>query len=85
MIKYIVSAPTQWVVAAYAEWKKLDEECQRTIMDDGWTLPALKFAHLYEAHAAALDLAMISGSLLPLQPHEIVISEFLADPKDAAP
>lgn len=84
MKKYYVSAPTQGVVSAYAEWKKLSEECQRTIMDDGWTLPSLKFAHLYEAHAAALDLAMVSGSLNPLQPHEIVITEFLADPEGGA-
>lgn len=83
MKKYIVSAPTQQVVAVYAEWKKLDEECQRTLLDDGWTLPSLKFAHLYEAHAAALDLAMVSGSTNPMQPHEIVITEFLADPEEA--
>lgn len=83
MKKYIVSAPTLQVVAAYAEWKKLDEDGERTIMDDGWTLPSLKFAHIYEAHAAALDLAMVSGSVAPLQPHEIVITEFLADPEEA--
>lgn len=83
MKKYIVSAPTARVISAYAEWRKLGEDSQRTVMDDGWTLPSLKFAHLYEAHAAALDLAMVSGSLQPMQPHEIVITEFLADPAQA--
>lgn len=72
---YIVSAPTQSVVEAYSRWKKIQEDCERTVMDDGWTLPSLKFNHLYEADAAALDLAMVSGSVAPLQPHEILITE----------
>jgi len=81
MKPYIVSAPNRRVVEAYADWKNLPEDAERTIMNDGWTLPSLKFAHLYEAHAAALDLAMVSGSIEPLQPHEILITEFHPDPE----
>lgn len=84
MKNYVVSAPAAQVLTAYSEWKKLGEACRRTVMDDGWTLPSLQFAHLYEAHAAALDLAMVSGSVLPFQPHEVVITEFVVEPKGAA-
>lgn len=73
--KYIVSVPTQSVVETYCRWKSLDEACERTVMDDGWTVPALKFSHLYAAQAAALDLAMVSGSVMPLQAPEILITE----------
>jgi len=83
MKPYIVSAPARRVVDAYAEWKKLQDASERTIMNDGWTLPSLKFRHLYEARAAALDLAMVSGSVKPLQPHEILITEFRSDPAGA--
>jgi hypothetical protein len=75
MKTYIVSVPSQRVAEAYADWKLLAEECERTIMDDGWTLPSLRFHHLYKANAAALDLAMVSGSIAPLQPHEVLITE----------
>ena len=74
---YIVAAPSKLVVAAYAKWKQTLGDPERTIMDDGWTLSSLKFAHLYEAQAAALDLAMVSGSVNPLQPHEIIITELV--------
>jgi hypothetical protein len=75
MKTYIVAVPSRRVAEAYGQWKQLDEECARTIMDDGWTLPSLKFHHLYQANAAALDLAMVSGSIAPLQPHEVLITE----------
>lgn len=75
MKTYIVSVPTRHVIEAYCNWKNIQEVCERTIMDDGWTIPSLKFRHLYEAHAAALDLAMVSGSVRPLQPHETLVTE----------
>ena len=80
MKNYIVSTSTKSVVDAYAQWKGLQEEVRPTVMADGWTLPSLKFIHLYEAHAqsAALDLAMISGAVKPLFPHKALITEFHA-------
>ena len=78
MKNYIVSTSTKSVVDAYAQWKGLQEEVRPTVMADGWTLPSLKFVHLYEAHAAALDLAMVSGSVKPFLPHEVLITEFHA-------
>lgn len=80
MIIYTVSAPTKRVVAAYAKWKGLPEDAERTVMRDGWTLPSLKFERLYEAQAACQDLAMISGSVNPFKPHELLITEFPEDP-----
>lgn len=85
MKTYIVSVPTRRVVEAYGEWKQLRQPCQRTLMDDGWTLPALNFSHLYEARAAALDLAMVSGSVLPLRPHEILLTEIDGDARGLLP
>jgi len=79
MKPYIVSAPTKRVVDTYANWKNLGEESVRTIMNDGWTLPSLRFSHLYETRSAALDLAMVSGSVKPLQPHRILITEYHHD------
>lgn len=76
MTPYIVSSPAKDVVLAYARWRQLSEEPVATIMNDGWTLPSLHFEHLYEAHAASLDLAMISGSVNPFQPHDVLITEF---------
>lgn len=76
MTRYIVSAPAAEIVAAYADWKQLPETPEATLMRDGWTLPALRFRHLYEAQAASLELAMISGSLHPFQPPDILVSEF---------
>lgn len=76
MTPYIVSVPSRTVAEAYARWKGLDESPRATIMHDGWTLPALCFERLYEAQAAALDLAMIAGSVNPFRPHEVLITEF---------
>lgn len=76
MNQYAVSSPSEAVVAAYARWKDVAETPERTLLHDGWTLPSLRFTHLYEAQAASLDLAMVSGSLQPLQPHEVLISEY---------
>ena len=76
MASYTVSAPDKRVVAAYAAWKGVAEKPERTLMRDGWTLPALRFRRLYEAHAASSDLAMVSGSLQPLKPHGVLITEF---------
>lgn len=76
MSPYCVSAPQRRVVAAYAKWRGLAEIAERTLMQDGWTLPSLRFRRLYEAHAAANDLAMISGSLQPLRPHGVLITEY---------
>jgi len=81
MTSFIVSVPTKSVVLAYAKWKELDEQPEPTIMADGWTLPSLRFSHLYEAHAASLDIAMISGSVRPFKPHEILITEFFGNPE----
>lgn len=82
MTPYIVSVPSKSVVVAYAEWKKLAEEPEATIMADGWTLPSLRFIHLYEAHSASLDLAMISGSVQPFQSPDVLITEFHGDVED---
>lgn len=76
MTPYIVSSPSRSVVLAYARWKNIDEVPVENLMCDGWTLPSLHFKHLYEAHAASLDLAMVSGSVNPLQPHEVLVTEF---------
>lgn len=77
---YTVSAPSKRVVAAYAEWKSLAEKPERTIMQDGWTLPSLRFARLFEAQVACYDLAMVSGSVKPFKPHDVLITEFFGDP-----
>ncbi len=77
MKPYFVSAPSREVIDAYARWKGLDEHAERNLLNDGWTLPALHFRHLYEAQQASLDIAMVSGSVLPFQPHEVTISEFV--------
>lgn len=82
MTPYIVSVPSKRVVIAYAEWKKLDEAPETTIMADGWTLPSLHFSHLYEAQSASLDLAMVSGSVQPFQAHDVLITEFHGDTED---
>lgn len=82
MHPYIVSTPHLDVATAYARWKDLRELPERTVMDDGWTLPSLQFAHLYQAQASSLDLAMVSGSIRPYQPAEILITEFRGDTKD---
>lgn len=82
MTPYIVSVPSKSVVLAYAEWKKLAEEPETTIMADGWTLPSLRFSHLYEAHAASLDLAMVSGSVRPFHSPDVLITEFHGDPEE---
>jgi len=79
MKPYIVSAPTKHIVDAYAKWMNIAEASEHTVMNDGWTLPSLRFSHLYEAHAAALDLAMVSGSVNPMRDHKILISEFISD------
>ena len=76
MNPYSVSAPTKLVVDTYAAWKNFSEESVRNIMNDGWTLPSLSFSRLYEARSAALDLAMVSGSVNPFQPHNILITEY---------
>jgi hypothetical protein len=82
MHPYSVSAPALEVIAAYAKWKELNEVPLPTMMADGWTLPSLRFAHLYEAHAAALDLAMVSGSVHPYRPHDVLITEFHGTPPE---
>lgn len=81
MTSFIVSVPSQSVALAYAKWKKLDEQPEATIMADGWTLPSLRFPRLYEAQAASLDIAMISGSVNPFQPHDVLVTEFHGNPE----
>ena len=76
MAPYTVSAPQKRVIAAYAKWKNLQEKPEPTLMQDGWTLASLRFARLYEAHAACMDLAMISGSIAPFKPHRLLITEY---------
>lgn len=83
MNPYVVAAPAKRVVDAYAKWMNLAEVSVPTVMNDGWTLPSLRFSHLYEAHAAALDLAMVSGSINPMRDHEILISECFSDRETA--
>ncbi len=76
MAPYIVSAAQRNTLAAYAQWKGVDEKPERTLMYDGWTLPCLRFKRLYEAHAACADLAMVSGSVRPFEPHGVLITEY---------
>jgi len=76
MAPYTVSTPLRRAVVAYADWKGLAEKPERTLMRDGWTLPALRFRRLYEAHAACNDLAMLCGSLQPFKPHGVMITEY---------
>jgi hypothetical protein len=82
MTPYIVSSPYKNVAISYARWRGVDELPERTVMHDGWTLPSLKFEHLYQAQAAAVDLAMVSGSERPFVTHGILITEFHGDTKD---
>lgn len=79
---YTVSAPTKRVVVAYAKWKGLAEKPVRTFMLDGWSLPSLRFTVLYQAQAACVDLAMVSGSVAPFKPHNVLITEFFDDPEN---
>lgn len=72
---FTVSAPSKRVVAEYAKWKDIAEQPEQTVMADGWTLPSLCFTRLYEAQAACHDLAMISGSVKPFKPHQVLITE----------
>jgi len=78
-LRFSVSSAVYEVVQTYAQWKQLDEAPQQTLMNDGWTLPSLHFKYLYEAHAASLDLAMVSGSLRPLTPHQVLVTEYCGD------
>lgn len=51
-------------------------------MLDGWSLPSLRFTVLYQAQAACVDLAMVSGSVAPFKPHNVLITEFFDDPEN---
>jgi len=82
---YVVSAPSKRVVIAYAKWKSLPEKPVRTVMRDGWTLPSLRFTRLYEAQVACYDLAMVSGSVKPFKPHDVLITEFFSEIENSLP
>lgn len=81
MICFTVSVPSKRVISEYAKWKNLKQKPEKTVMHDGWTLPALRFSRLYEAQAACTDLAMISGSVKPFKHHNVLITEFFDSPE----